>query len=287
MKLPDNEFIKIIANTPLVSIDLIIREGLNKQILMGKRLNKPAQGKWFVPGGRIRKDEDLDQAFKRISISEIGIIKLRKDATFIGAFTHKYNDNYKSAKNISTHYIVLAYEISISSKDEIKIQKNNQHSEFKWIEEDKKRNNSDIHSNSSEYFKHLTTINDEQYKILNERRNSFNNLLWQTPIISLTAQAFLFSIILSDTTKNTERLIAVTLSVIIASASIQLFIKHRFMENMHAKILNKYEESNGLHPINHNLTKNHKIISKISSYKLWICTLASFIITAIISIFLL
>jgi colanic acid biosynthesis protein WcaH len=48
--LPIETFKTVIASTPLISIDLIVRNN-QQQILLGKRLNKPAQGYWFVPGG--------------------------------------------------------------------------------------------------------------------------------------------------------------------------------------------------------------------------------------------
>ncbi len=44
-------FKTIIDTTPLVSIDLLLRNAQG-QILVGKRVNRPAQGFWFVPGGR-------------------------------------------------------------------------------------------------------------------------------------------------------------------------------------------------------------------------------------------
>ncbi len=47
-------FLKVIDAAPLVTIDLIIRNP-KSDVLLGKRLNRPAQGFWFVPGGRIRK----------------------------------------------------------------------------------------------------------------------------------------------------------------------------------------------------------------------------------------
>jgi len=65
------QILNIIDSTPLVSVDLII-ENPNKEILLGKRNNRPAQGFWFVPGGRIDKNEEIAGAIKRISTKEIG-----------------------------------------------------------------------------------------------------------------------------------------------------------------------------------------------------------------------
>ena len=61
MHKPDKEFLHIIDSTPLVSIDLIVKNR-NSQVFLGKRNNRPAQHFWFVPGGRIRRNETLDQA---------------------------------------------------------------------------------------------------------------------------------------------------------------------------------------------------------------------------------
>ena len=47
-------FKSIVEHTPLISIDLIIRNEDGKALL-GQRLNRPAQNYWFVPGGRILK----------------------------------------------------------------------------------------------------------------------------------------------------------------------------------------------------------------------------------------
>ncbi|TOB15241.1 NUDIX domain-containing protein, partial [Vibrio parahaemolyticus] len=55
-RLDEQTFKLVVASTPLVSIDLIIRNS-KRQILLGQRTNRPAQGFWFVPGGRICKDE--------------------------------------------------------------------------------------------------------------------------------------------------------------------------------------------------------------------------------------
>jgi len=54
--LSDDDFLRVIQNTPLVSIDFIIQNS-SGEFLLGKRLNKPAKNFWVVPGGRSRKNE--------------------------------------------------------------------------------------------------------------------------------------------------------------------------------------------------------------------------------------
>ncbi len=46
--LPIEKFELIVESTPLVAIDLVVRAP-DKKILLGKRVNRPAQGYWFVP----------------------------------------------------------------------------------------------------------------------------------------------------------------------------------------------------------------------------------------------
>lgn len=73
MWLPDETFKSIIQHTPLISIDLIVR---NEQghVLLGQRVNAPAKGYWFVLGGRVRKNETLDDAFVRLVREELGAL---------------------------------------------------------------------------------------------------------------------------------------------------------------------------------------------------------------------
>ncbi len=111
MWLPDQVFKTVIQSTPLISIDLVVRNEKN-EVLLGKRLNAPAKDYWFVPGGRIQKDESLDDAFKRLINEELGLnlnIK-RLETNFLGVYEHFYDDNVFDELT-STHYIVLGYEI--------------------------------------------------------------------------------------------------------------------------------------------------------------------------------
>ncbi|RKG42759.1 MULTISPECIES: GDP-mannose mannosyl hydrolase [Acinetobacter] len=113
MWLPDETFKSVIQHTPLISIDLIVRNEQG-EVLLGKRVNAPAKGYWFVPGGRVRKNETLDDAFVRLVREELGIKSgiTRADAKFLGVFEHFYDDCVFN-NEISTHYIVLAYELNI------------------------------------------------------------------------------------------------------------------------------------------------------------------------------
>ena len=70
--LPAPEFLDVVRLTPLISIDLIVVDD-HARVLLGRRVNRPALGAWFVPGGRIHKDESLGGAFSRIVREELGL----------------------------------------------------------------------------------------------------------------------------------------------------------------------------------------------------------------------
>lgn len=105
-------WLEVIQRTPLVSIDLILRDTQDR-VLLGLRTNRPAQHTWFVPGGVIRKSETLDQAFARIAQTELALTLARSQARFRGVYQHFYEDNFAGAPGIPTHYVVLAYELTI------------------------------------------------------------------------------------------------------------------------------------------------------------------------------
>jgi hypothetical protein len=61
-------FLDVVARTPLVAVDLVLVRG-GSEVLLGLRNNRPAQGFWFVPGGRIRKNEPLHTALVALGAS--------------------------------------------------------------------------------------------------------------------------------------------------------------------------------------------------------------------------
>jgi len=148
MYLNKDEFSTSLSLLPLVSIDLIITDGCSR-FLLGYRNNSPAKNSWFVPGGRIRKNETIRDAFIRIVKSEIGICHYFDEATFLGVYEHFYNDSFIGSKT-STHYVVLGYQINLMvNLDELP---KSQHCEYRWFSKDEIAIRSDIHENTKRYF---------------------------------------------------------------------------------------------------------------------------------------
>lgn len=145
--LPLSHFKELIENAPLVSIDLIVRNAEN--ILLGKRVNRPAQGFWFVPGGRIYKNESLADAFSRIVLKELGINHTLGQAVFKGVYEHFYSDSFVS-EAISTHYVVMAYEIDLSIK--LESLPLGEHLQYEYFDLVRLLNRNDVHIYTKNYF---------------------------------------------------------------------------------------------------------------------------------------
>ena len=142
----------VVASTPLVAIDLVIDDGAGR-FLLGLRKNRPAKGAWFVPGGRIYKNERLDDAFTRIAAAELGphaIGKTRENARFLGVFEHLYEDGFGGAE-ASTHYVVLGYAFTVTGLD-LATLPSAQHGEYRLVTRDALLADARVHDNTRRYF---------------------------------------------------------------------------------------------------------------------------------------
>ena len=117
---------------------------------MGWRENEPARGTWFVPGGRIRKDERIADAFGRIIRTETGLVKNLSESRLAGVYEHLYSANCFGEADFGTHYCVLAYVVPLDERPDIMI--DNQHTETAWLTPA----SADIHPYSRAYFDLLT-----------------------------------------------------------------------------------------------------------------------------------
>ena len=145
-----SEFAEVIRLTPLVAIDLIVKskEG---QVLVGRRTNEPAKGFLFVPGSRISKNETMAAAFRRITREELGHVVPLDQARFRGVYEHLYATNRFGRPGFGTHYIVLAYELSLEL-DSATLP-SDQHAEYLWLQPEELIRSPDVHPNTKAYFK--------------------------------------------------------------------------------------------------------------------------------------
>jgi colanic acid biosynthesis protein WcaH len=152
MWLSHDLFRSVVASTPLISIDLVIQSS-DGEILLGQRLNRPAKGVWFVPGGRILKNETMDTAFSRLTREELGKAFQRSEALMLGVYEHFYANSVfgESGEGPDTHYIVLAYQL-VLAEGEVLQPPHAQHDAYRWWPLNDAQTSEEVHDNTRAYF---------------------------------------------------------------------------------------------------------------------------------------
>jgi colanic acid biosynthesis protein WcaH len=153
MFLDQQTFSTVIKSSPLVSIDLVV---INQsgQALLGQRLNRPAKGFWFVPGGRILKNESLASAFKRLTHDELGTEFAIEQATLQGPYDHFYNDNV-FGEEFSTHYVAISFVIKLTQPLS-NLPMDVQHNGYKWFAINELLSDTAVHKHTKWYFESLS-----------------------------------------------------------------------------------------------------------------------------------
>lgn len=141
------------AAVPLVSLDLVIVRG-GSEILLGLRNNRPAQGYWFVPGGRIRKNERMQDALVRIAQQELGLGAALAageiPSRWLGPFEHFYNDCFAGDAGVSTHYVVLGHCWNVPAGFALPVA-DEQHCALRWWPIAQAQAAPDVHQFSKDY----------------------------------------------------------------------------------------------------------------------------------------
>ena len=182
MYLEESKFLEIVRNTPLVAIDLVVRNE-NNEILLGLRKSGPAEDTWFVPGGRILKDEKFDDAFRRITKEELGVAVDVNDARRFGVFEHHYKGNFSGLPDITTHYVTLAYTLKLSAPHPE--MPRTQHSDYRWLSEKELLRDEKVHPYTKAYFQRGITLETGNliglYNIYQTAISYYTNIIWAFP----------------------------------------------------------------------------------------------------------
>ena len=144
------DFARVARLAPLVSIDLVLRDP-GGAVLVGLRNHEPAKGFYFVPGGVVRKNERLADAFARILAGETGLVADISSARLLGAYDHFYSTNRYSEPGYGSHYVVLGYELRLDSRPDIRT--DDQHSEIRWMGVEELLAAPDVHENTKNYLR--------------------------------------------------------------------------------------------------------------------------------------
>lgn len=143
------DFLRVVHGSPLVSIDLIARHP-DGAVLLGYRRNRPAQGFWFVPGGRILKGERMAEVLVRIVRRELGEAVPVTGWRGAGVFEHLYDDNFAGVEGVGTHYVVLPHCLDVAA--DVALTPDDQHDVLRWFAVDERLARTDVHAYTKAYF---------------------------------------------------------------------------------------------------------------------------------------
>lgn len=150
IRLPMEDFKFVVKHTNLFALDLIINDSEDR-ILLGRRTNPPAKGFWFVPGGRVYKNEQLSEALCRILQQETGIDReYVTSIVFAGLYEHLYEENVFEDASFNTHYIIAACRIGL--RDPAAVKHDAQHEGLRFVTVEELLASSDVHSFVKAYF---------------------------------------------------------------------------------------------------------------------------------------
>lgn len=124
MHIPDDIYAQIVRLMPIPCVDLLVEDSAGR-ILLIRRVNDPASGQWWFPGGRVHYLETRAQAAKRKLKEECGL----------DAFQTKEIGTYDVILPISdddspSHGITTLYHIVINQGGYVTL--DTQSLEFDW-----------------------------------------------------------------------------------------------------------------------------------------------------------
>lgn len=107
--LPDELFFFISRMTPLVNVDLLIKDE-NGRTLLSWRNDQYAGKGWHVPGGIVRFKERLEERVKKVAQTEIGVSDISFDLTPVAL-----NQLIHYEREIRSHFVSILYKCFLPS----------------------------------------------------------------------------------------------------------------------------------------------------------------------------
>ncbi len=127
--IPADLYEKIIEHMPIPCVDLVLLH--QGKVLLTLRTQEPEKGKWWVQGGRIFKNESLQEALQRLARREIGSeVKILKQ---IGVYDYFSKVSVFPEVKSGTHCVVVCFLVEPQEKN-FSLRMDKTHSEGKWID---------------------------------------------------------------------------------------------------------------------------------------------------------
>lgn len=126
--IPTEKFKELLNISPICTVDVLFFNSDKTKTLLFKRTNEPLLGEYFSVGGRLFKNERLEDCAVRKAIEEIGVIIDREKLVY-GGILEELNPN-SIFEGASYHAVDFFYGYVLEGEELIL---DKQHSDEKWF----------------------------------------------------------------------------------------------------------------------------------------------------------
>ena len=132
MFLSESQYRSVLDSVPICCVDIIIQYD-GKILLIHRKESEDMGDLWWIPGGRIHKNETFENAVKRKALVETGLCVniIKKGQSYEGFYESK-----KSSSGI--HFITTVFVTNLEKLGNIKLDYTTD--DYKWIDYSKDRN---------------------------------------------------------------------------------------------------------------------------------------------------
>lgn len=258
LDLPLDEWQFVKASVPIACVDIVVTHehvDSGTSVALIQRKYRDGSSKWCHIGGRIGIDETMRLAAIRHLVATVDLPPGREailNSTFPNAPV-SYFEFYRDDEQLDPHSGLDPDKHAVSwcyryewPWDDVPRATGPEALDINWFSASQLP--SDIWPGTPELVtrtvrpRHL----GESYASISSQADTHNALMWQTPLLAMTAQAFLLTIGLGAGIAPVARLSAALLSLVVSILSIQLMLKHSAMQHRDSLELEKIERLRGM-----------------------------------------
>lgn len=243
LQLPLDEWNLAKASVPIACTDIVVtREayGLVTEVALIRRRYRDGNLRWCHLGGRVGLDEQLTAAALRhvettIDIPAKDLDSLRSGfpsvpVTYFEFMRFEDLGSSETGLDPDKHAISWCYRLPWIWDSDPRPVEGGEAEEVKWFPVAQLPD--DVWPGTTPLVRRVTASMHvaETYASISSQADTHNTLMWQTPVLAMTAQAFLLTIALGSQIHIMSRLAAATLSLVVSLLSMQLMLKHSAMQ---------------------------------------------------------
>ncbi|QDG68076.1 DUF4916 domain-containing protein [Pseudarthrobacter sp. NIBRBAC000502772] len=247
---------------PITCVDFVpvLRSGKGHITHVGliRRGSPFGQDKWCHLGGRINRLETAEGAIRRhlndSLVSPSIVVPNNPQPTSVEQWFPDERPGF--GFDPRKHAVGLNFVLECTATTDLEVRIGGEAREFRWVPVADVSRLDDLWPGTAGLVAKLLSADGGParfaltYQTLSARALAHNGLIWQTPGLAMTAQAFLLTIALSPAMSLFGRIASCLTSVVISLLCIQLMAKHSRLEVTATKQLEAMDRDNGLQHIN-------------------------------------